>query len=205
MLNITISQKDSQILFNFLSNVRDFAVQFYDQDDLHGLGHIQRVLAHAKAIHQIEGGCWELVEIIIWLHDIGRKYEHEQKRNHALISADMAKEWLLKSTIPFQYHDPIIEGIQAHSFSLKIPPKTVEAKIVSDADKIDALGAIGIFRTCAFQALHQEGLKSVLKHIDEKLVLLEHQMCLSYSKILARERTERLLIFKKELLEEIIR
>jgi uncharacterized protein len=188
-----------------LSIIREYAQNFYAPDDLHGIGHIQRVLSHAKLIHQNEGGFWELIESIIWLHDIGRKYEKEQNRNHALISADIAKDWLQKSEIPTQYHDLIIEGIQAHSFSLKIPPKTIEAMIVSDADKLDALGAIGIFRTCAFQALHQEGINSILEHIDEKLLLLEQQMFLPSSKKLARERTERLLVFKKELLEELNR
>ena len=87
------SQKD--YLTHNLGKIRDFSYNFYDPtDDLHGLAHIQRVITHAKLLWEKEGGNWDLIEAIIWLHDIGRRNELIEKRNHAVLSKEYAEQFL---------------------------------------------------------------------------------------------------------------
>ena len=191
-------------LEKFLSKIRIFAQKFYDPtDDLHGLSHIQRVVTHAKILWNKEGGNWDLIESIIWLHDIGRKNELAKKKNHAVLSKEYAEQYLLKLKCPPEISAHILHGILAHSFSLGELARTTEAKIVSDADKIDALGAIGIYRVCAYQAKHGHGIKEAIQHFHDKILQLKNQMYLETSKQIAQIRTGRVIQFIDDLTDEL--
>jgi uncharacterized protein len=172
-------------------------------DDLHGIGHVKRVLTNAKKISKAEGGDLSLIETMVWLHDIGRIYENEIKKHHALISADMAQKFLKSYNISGELTRFICDGIIAHSFTQKSIPSSLEAKILSDADKIDAIGAVGIFRACAFQHENQSGIQAVLAHFDAKLLKLGEMLYLETSKKIAFERSERIENFKQNLIEEL--
>ncbi|MHA2002349.1 MAG: HD domain-containing protein [Promethearchaeota archaeon] len=187
-----------------ISKIKTFAASFYDKsDDLHGLPHIQRVLRNSHRIYSKEGGNWNLIETIIWLHDIGRRDEKLQKNHHAQYSAELAQNLFQKLKIPEDLQEKITHGILAHSFSIGGKPKFLEAKIVSDADKLDALGAVGIFRVCAYQALHHQGINEVLAHCDDKLFKLIDLMFLPTSKKIAKERVQRIRRFQQDMLEEL--
>ena len=78
-----------------LDKIKEFATGHYPEfEGLHGLPNIKRVLQNARRIHAHEGGSWPLVESIIWLHDIGRKDEEKKKKNHAILSAKYAGDFL---------------------------------------------------------------------------------------------------------------
>lgn len=192
-------------LISFIPKIKDFAAEHYlENDGLHGLSHVKRVLQNARRIHAHQGeGSWPLIEIIVWLHDIGRKYEEEQKKNHAIISAKSAGEFLKSLNFSSQDIQEIRHGILGHSFSMGGKPQTIEAKITSDADKLDALGAVGIFRVCAYQGQKKLGISEVISHIDEKILKLENRMFLDFSKKLAKERTKIIIEFKQQLKDEL--
>lgn len=200
---MSFNQKDLSILYEKLPEIQSFSKQHLELDDLHGIGHVERVLTLARAIQKVEGGNLTLVEALVWFHDIGRKYEDAQQLHHAIISANMAHTFLESLQITTPTLDSICHGIKAHSFSIGGKPTTVEAQILSDADKIDAIGAVGIYRACVYQAGSHNGIQNVLAHIDEKLLKLKDLMFLATSKQLAQNRTKKLLEFKKSLLEEI--
>ncbi|MHA1719508.1 MAG: HD domain-containing protein [Promethearchaeota archaeon] len=190
-------------LIPFIPKIKDFAVQHYPENDgLHGLPHVERVLQNAKRIHAHHGGSWPLIEAIVWLHDIGRKYEEEQKENHAFISAKSAGEFLKSIDLSSRDIQEIRHGILGHSYSMGGKPQTLEAQIASDADKLDALGAVGIFRACAYQGQKGLGIPEVITHLDEKILKLESRMYLEFSKKIAHERTKFILDFKKKIEEE---
>ena len=106
----------------------------------------------------------------------------------------------------------IIDHI-SYSTELKDPKKVAaalqkhpELGIVQDADRLDAIGAVGIGRTFTYGGVKNRGgdggMEITLRHFDEKLLALEGMMKTGEGKKLARERTERLSVFKKWWEEE---
>lgn len=192
------------ILPEDLVRIQEFAEQYYDTaDDLHGLGHVQRVLTHARKIWEKEGGNWNVINAIIWLHDIGRKTEEVKKTNHAILSKKIAHPFLQSISLNSGIISQILHGIEAHSFSLGISARSLEAKIVSDADKLDALGAVGIFRVCAYQATYHHGIKAVIAHSYKKLFQLKSQLYLPTSQSFGEIRTNRIQQFITDLEHEL--
>jgi len=190
-------------LAGLLPTLRQFAISYYDPaDDLHGVGHVRRVLHIAQNLHQREGGSWPVIEAAIWLHDIGRQDEAKMGIHHALLSSHMAAAFFLEHGLTTIEVSEVIHAIEAHSFSIGGRATTLEAQLVSDADKLDALGAVGIFRVCAYQGQKRQGIPQIIAHCHEKLYVLGDQMYLPSSKARAEELTARIRDFVAQLLEE---
>jgi len=125
-----------------------------DKDSAHDIDHVMRVYNLALNIAQHEQGVdLEIVEAAVLLHDIGGAKENldpSGQTDHAIIGAEMA-EPILKS---FDFPDYKIKQIQdcilSHRYRTNHIPKTIEAKIVHDADKLETVGAIGIARAFAW-------------------------------------------------------
>ncbi|WP_371802912.1 HD domain-containing protein [Candidatus Lokiarchaeum ossiferum] len=197
-------REDRNLLESKIDEIIAFAKKNYvSTDDLHGLGHVERVIHLAKKIHDQEGGSWHKIQCIGWLHDVGRKFEKVENEHHATISAKMSRNLLIKLNIAESVVEEIVQGILSHSFSIGGTAQTLEAKIISDADKLDALGAVGIYRVCAYQGQRLQGIRAVIDHCDDKLFKLIDKMYLPYSKQMAKERTYRIRQFQSELIEEL--
>lgn len=123
-------------------------------DPAHDLLHFERVVALAKNICEKENGKWEVVVPAAWLHDIVIVPKNSPLRSQASrLSAENAVEFLRLIGYPGEFHDEIAHAIEGHSFSANLEIKTLEAKIVQDADRLDGLGAIGIARCFATAGL----------------------------------------------------
>lgn len=119
-------------------------------DAAHDLAHIQRVVQNAVHFAQVEQADLHVVFPAAWLHDCVIVPKDSPQRPYASrLAADTASQFLREQAYPEQYLDAIAHAIAAHSFSAGIPPETIEAKVVQDADRIDAIGAIGIARAFA--------------------------------------------------------
>lgn len=119
-------------------------------DPAHDLLHFKRVVMLAKNISQKEGGRKEVVIPAAWLHDFVIVPKDSPLRSQASrLSAVSAIEYLKTIQYPPEYYADIAHAIESHSFSANIEVKTLEAKIVQDADRLDGLGAIGIARCFA--------------------------------------------------------
>jgi uncharacterized protein len=113
----------------------------------------------------------------VWLHDLVNLPKNHPERNRAsLMSADEALIFLKSIGYPETYFKEIHHAICAHSFSANIIPKSIEAKIVQDADRLDGLGAVGIFRLFTVSAQLKKGLQDSLAHIEEKLRIVANSM-----------------------------
>lgn len=118
----------------------------------HDWGHIIRVHNLCLRIGRVEGADLDVLSIAAYLHDIGRPFQDRSKGKicHAEKGAELASEILRKIDIPQKQRENIIHSIRAHRFRGKNKPRTLEARVLFDADKIDSIGAIGIGRAFLF-------------------------------------------------------
>lgn len=123
-------------------------------DPAHDLNHFMRVVTMAKKLCVQEGAKLEVVVPAAWLHDLVIVPKNSPLRSQASkMSADKALEFLREINYPQEFHQEIAHAIEGHSFSANIEVKTIEAKIVQDADRLDGLGAIGVARCFATAGL----------------------------------------------------
>jgi uncharacterized protein len=123
-------------------------------DPAHDFLHFKRVVKLAKQLCAIENAKTEVVVPAAWLHDLVIVPKNNPLRKLASkLSAEEAIKYLATINYPKQFFDEIAHAIEGHSFSANLEVNTIEAKVVQDADRLDALGAIGIARCFATAGL----------------------------------------------------
>jgi uncharacterized protein len=118
-------------------------------DGSHDVHHCQRVWRLCQRIADGEGVAVDRLVLLAaaYLHDVVNPPKDSPERNRASrLSAQRAAEWLAVMGFPEAKLDGVRHAIEAHSFSAGIAPETVEARILQDADRMEALGAIGLAR-----------------------------------------------------------
>ena len=188
----------------WLKEAETFAEAKMEKNDLHGIGHVHRVIKNIVRLVKLEGGDPFILLFSAWLHDTGRKTEkNSTERNHALNSADLTRNYVYERKIGMKEEtlEKIIECIESHSFSSGRAQESLEAKILSDADKLDALGSIGIYRAGCFQHENGTGLSGLINHFGEKLLILDQKMHTKTGKNLAVSH----ISFMKKFIENLLR
>ncbi|MEW5717654.1 MAG: HD domain-containing protein [Chloroflexota bacterium] len=130
---------------------------YHGAESAHDFDHVLRVLALAERLARAEGADLEIVRAAALLHDITRADEDAGRGgDHAQTAAARAREILLARGITPERADAVAHAIAAHRFRGAIAPRTLAAKILFDADKLDSIGAIGVARAYAVSgALNQ--------------------------------------------------
>lgn len=198
--------------------------RFTGIDDLaHGWEHIERVYNLALSLAQQEEANRFIVGMAALLHDLGRSIPHsEAGEHHADVSVTLATHLLGKYGVPEEQQQAILHAIIAHSFSKGIAPQTLEACIVRDADRLDALGAIGILRwaitgtirrtdetrsyhpTDPFGEHHAlDDKRYMLDHFYRKLFQLRETMLTQTGRAWAEQRTAFMHSYLDELQHEL--
>jgi uncharacterized protein len=132
---------------------RQFVAAQPGADPAHGAAHLERVVANAIDLAAEEGARLEIVLPAAWLHDCVHVAKDSPQRAHASrLAAEHALRYLASAGYPHGLLPEIRHAIEAHSYSAGIAPRSVEAKVVQDADRLDALGAIGVARCIAVGA-----------------------------------------------------
>ena len=188
-----------------LLKVRKFACDNSDKNDIHGFKHIERVAKISLEIGTALNANLPVIKIATLLHDVGRFNKSiVEVKNHAEISAEIAENFIIKNNFNIAIEDVenILHCIRAHSFSNDLEPKSLEAKILSDADKLDALGAIGLYRTIGFTILRNGGLDDVIEHLENKILKLKNRLYLDISKEIAKSREKLIIKFYNEIKEQ---
>jgi uncharacterized protein len=118
----------------------------------HDWDHTLRVHRLCRHIGTAEGADMLVAEAAAYLHDIGRADQDRSNGRlcHAEKGAAMAREMLAAHDLPDHRRDNIVHCIAAHRFRRGEEPRTLEARVVFDADKLDAIGAIGVARAFLF-------------------------------------------------------
>jgi len=156
-------------------------------DPAHGWPHVLRVARLAEEI--ILAGDLEpdlrVLSTAVALHDVGRALGGG---HHARVSAVYAGRLLRRLGWPEHLVGEVEHAILAHSYSLGVEARTLEAKILSDADKLDALGAVGVARVFHTGCQLGRGFRESLEHFYEKILSLPELLYLEPSRRIAAER-----------------
>ncbi len=121
-----------------------------ENDFSHNFDHITRVERLAKRIGKEEGADMDVVEAMCLLFDIARLSEDEgEVEDHAEAGSEIAKQILEEIGFPKDKIENVCHAIYVHRKSKNRVPKTIEAKILQDADYLDALGAVDVARVIA--------------------------------------------------------
>lgn len=123
-------------------------------DPSHDILHVRRVVILAKKLAVKEKADLSIVIPAAYLHDCIYISKSDSRRSQASqISAEKAVSLLREWGYDEKKLSGIFHAVAGHSFSANLPVETIEAKIVQDADRLDAMGAIGIARCFAFSGL----------------------------------------------------
>ena len=116
-------------------------------DAAHDLSHIKRVVKNCAYLTDIESANSLVTVAAAWLHDCVAVAKDSPLRSQgSRLAADAAIVFLAEISYPEELLPEVYHAIEAHSFSADIPPRSLEAQVVQDADRLDSLGAIGIAR-----------------------------------------------------------
>ncbi|ETX10674.1 regulator [Marinomonas ushuaiensis DSM 15871] len=171
--------------FDFLSEFemrcRDFLETQGHADAAHDISHITRVVKVANQLAIEEGAELAVVVPAAWLHDcVSLPKNHPDRHLASTMAGDKAVDFLASINYPAEYHQAIHHAIRAHSFSANIVPESLEAKIVQDADRLDALGAVGIARCMQVSGALNRALYSLedpfceVREPDDALYSIDH-------------------------------
>lgn len=188
-------------------------------DAAHDLGHVRRVVNAAMELAPREGADPEIVFAAAWLHDCVHVPKDSPDRSKASrFAAHAAAIHLRERGWSEDRILSVAHAIEAHSFSAGIEPTTAEARVVQDADRLDALGAHGLARCLLTGASMGTGLvhptdpwatdrelddvKWSVDHFFAKLFKLPAMMRTAAGKAEAERRAEVLRMFVRELARE---
>ncbi|MGR6466182.1 HD domain-containing protein [Rhizobium sp. PAMB 3182] len=189
-------------------------------DGSHDLAHIQRVFRNAFRIQAIEGGNAEVLAAAVLMHDCVSVEKNSPLRTQASrLAAERAASVLGDLGWADVDIEAVAHAILTHSYSAGIPPETLEAKILQDADRLDAIGAIGAAR-CFYvagrmgSALYDpadpradgrplDDKAFAIDHFEAKLFKLADGFQTTAGQDFARERHDRLAQFLQHFLDEL--
>lgn len=189
-------------------------------DPAHDFEHIMRVYKNAQKLAKKEKANMTLVLAAALLHDIISFPKSDRRSKTSSTKSAIDAQKILKK---YDYSNDdikiISDAIRDHSFSKGVVPPTIEGKVLQDADRLDALGAIGIARTFAVGGAEKRPFYSkndafcnirkpddqnwTLDHFYKKLLLLEKKMNTKAGKIEAKRRTKIMKKFLNDLKKEI--
>lgn len=165
----------------------------------HDFEHAKRVCSISIKLAKEENADVEVVTAAALLHDVGYSLDEE---NHEEKSLEVAIALLEMTDFPKEKKEKVIECIKHHRFSKGSEAVSLEAKILQDADRIDAIGAVGIARCFLWSGEYKKALRDALVHFSEKLLKLKDEMNTESGRRMAEERHRFMLEFLERLESE---
>lgn len=207
------------ILENLVADIEERFRGFHDP--AHGWEHVGRVYHLALRIAAEEGADTLITGTAALLHDIGRLV-HKKGVHHARLSVEESRDILARYPFTPEQVEAILHAIEAHSFSQGVEARTLEARVLRDADRLDALGAIGILRWAITGTLkgkpetrnyhpddpfgERRALNDKLYRLDHffaKLLKLEEGISTTTGRAIARRRTDYMRGYLQEFKAEL--
>jgi uncharacterized protein len=169
----------------------------------HAFDHTTRVHAISMNIGRKLSANLRILGAAAILHDVGRAREEETGISHSKLSGEMSVDLLREIGYTEEEIAEIVEAIRTHRFSEGLEPNSLEGRILSDADKLDAIGAIGVYRSIAHTLVDGRGVEGFLKHANDKLLKLRDLMYTDEARAVAENRHRMLESFVNQLRTEI--
>ena len=179
-----------------------YVLGFWGTGGSHGMDHILRVTRLCEIIGRKESADMDILIPAALLHDIARPQEKATGIPHETEGARRAGLYLASVGYNEQQITAVTHAIRTHRFRSVEEPLNSEARILSDADKLDASGAIGIARTFMRAAEHGGNMDDAILHFHDKLLHLEKRMYTRSAREIAGERHAFLVLFLSSLEEE---
>jgi uncharacterized protein len=191
-----------------------------EADPAHDWLHVERVAASARAISLAEGADVEITVAAALLHELfNHPKGHPESRRSGEICAEHAREALRMVHWPEGRIEPVCYAIRVHPFSLGVTPETLEAKVLQDADRLDAIGAIGVarcFATCSdmkrpfydpddplCERRAPDDKRWGVDHFYKKLLGIEGRMHTATARAMANDRSAFMKLFLKQFGAEV--
>lgn len=198
---------------------REAKSYFEDIAPSHDWYHVERVLKLCMELAEQENADQEILRLATVLHDIGRgKEDRGSIEDHAAWSAREARSILEQHGYEGGMIEDVQHCIRAHRYSNDVAPETLEAKVLSDADNLDALGAIGVARTFAYSGENHRVLvdngftetgdeaereETGVDHLRGKILSLKGRMYTESARQVAEERHQFVKQFLKQIESEV--
>lgn len=192
-----------------IESIRSIAQSYFHHgmNPAHDWFHVQRVQANAdRLIADYPDADAKRIRLAVLFHDVGRaKEDQDEIEDHSEWGANESERILREHDAGEETIDAVSHCIRAHRYSNQVTPETIEAKIVSDADNLDALGAVGIARCFTYGgerglSIHdpsrppEEDTSSAgttqFNHLHKKILNLPNRMYTDAGKELAEKRSE---------------
>lgn len=191
-------------------------------DASHDIAHFRRVWHSAQQIASGQSVDLSVVLFASYFHDlVSLPKNHPDRARSSVLSAERTRQILARDfpLFPLERHAAVAHAIEAHSFSARIAPQTLEAKIVQDADRLEALGAIGLARVFAVSGAMNAALFDAddpfaehralddkayaLDHFQTKLLRLPETMQTAKGREMAQHNADFLVHFMAKLSAEL--
>jgi uncharacterized protein len=204
-----------------LEHIKSLACKMFETaKGSHDWDHTLRVYGLCERIGKAERADMKVLKIAAYLHDIGRSVQDQSagKVCHAAEGAKLTREIIGQLSLPDFQKDNIIHCVRSHRFRGNHEPKTLEAKVLFDADKLDSIGAVGVARAFLFAGevgakLHNPDInvENTLPYSKDdtgyrefklKLSRIRDRIITTEGRKLAKERHEFMENFFKRFLEE---
>ncbi|MFC4249409.1 HD domain-containing protein [Natribaculum luteum] len=198
--------------------VRSIARSYFDDrvSPAHDWHHVERVASLARRLvadrSDVDG---DVLEFAVLLHDIGRpKEDAGEIDDHAAWGAREARRILEELAVDDERIDAVCHCVRAHRYSNDVEPTTAEARLLSDADNLDALGAVGVARAFSYggeygapihdpdhpiDADESAAVRTSVNHLRTKILDLPERMYTDAGRELAEQRQA----FVREYLEQL--
>lgn len=201
---------------NLVDKVRERVRQdFFGEGTGHDWWHIYRVVNNALAIQSREGGDRELIELAALVHDVGDHKFHEEADAQKNLITEMFRD-LGADEIIIQQVLNVVKQVSFKGGNENLVLDSLEAKIVQDADRLDALGAIGVARAFAYGGSRKrmiydpddgpKDFQSFEEYKNDKGHTINHfyEKLLKLKKMMQTETGKKMAFLRHEFMEEFL-